>query len=141
MYDDLLSKFITCSAVLSPAHLSVCGKSQEHSTPAFVIFGHSHTVSEKDDGDGDDDGGGDGDAWDRFFGMPLSCVVIVADGNNAFSSVVVVLMNAAVDVAINVIDSIVVVTLSSIASKHDAIIINVKTSRSRNNFGILKRDA
>ena len=100
-----------------------------------MIFGHSHTVSEKDDGDGD----GDGDAWDRFFEMPLSCVVIVADGKNAFSSVVV-FMNVAVDVAINVIDSIVVVTLSSVASRHDAVIINVKTSRSRNNFGILKRD-
>lgn len=54
-YCNFLQLFaITCNAVLSPVHLSVCGKSQEHSTPAFVIFGHSHPVSVEGDDDGDD---------------------------------------------------------------------------------------
>lgn len=138
---------ITSNAVLSPVHLSVCGKSQEHSTPAFMIFGHSHTVSEEDDGDGDGDsdngGDNDGNAWDRFFGMPSSCVVTIADGDNVFSLVIVVLMDVSmyVDVVINVeIFIVVVVTLFSVASKHDADIINVKMSTFRNNFDILKRD-
>ena len=58
---DLNWARITCSAVLSPVHLSVCGKSQEHSTPAFVIFGHSQTVS----------GEGEG-AWDVSLTFPSS---------------------------------------------------------------------
>lgn len=131
---------LTSSAVLSPVHLSVCGKSQEHSTPAFVIFGHSHAVSEEDDGDGGGDDDDNGNAWDRFFGMSSSCV---ADGDNVFSSATVVLVDVSmyVDVAISVeIFIVVVVTLSSVASKHDADIINVKMSTSRNNFDILKRD-
>lgn len=73
--------------------------------------------------------------------MPLSCVVTVTDGDSAFSLVIVVLMDVFIDVAINVdISIVVVVTLSSVASIHDAVIINAKRSRSRNNFGILERD-
>lgn len=138
MYEESPVAAITCSAVLSPVHLSVCGKSQEHSTPVFVIFGHSHTVLEDDGKNGDDD---DGNAMVRFFGMPSSCGVTIADGDNAFSSVIIVLIDVLVDVAINVdISIVVVVILSSITSRHDAVIINAKTSRSRNNFGILERD-
>lgn len=97
-------------------------------------------MSEKDDSeDGDGDGNGDGDTWDRFFGMPSSCVVTVTDDDNAFSSVIVGMDVLVVNVAINVDISIVIVTLSS-ASRHDAVIINVKANRSQNNFGILKRN-
>lgn len=85
-------------------HLSVCGKSQEHSTPAFVIFGHSQGAS-----DGEED---DGDAFSS-----IAAIVIVVP-----------------EVLVSVV---VVVALFSVTSRHDAVIINVKTSRFRNGFGIL----
>lgn len=132
-YDGNHVVAITCNAVLSPVHLSVCGKSQEHSTPAFVIFGHSQTASDEDDGD----------AWDIFFAMPSSCAIVDGvDDDDAFSLtaiIVVVVVVVVSGVAVDFID--VVVSSSSVMSRHDAVIINVKMSKPRNGLGILERYA
>lgn len=119
---------ITCNAVLSPAHLSVCGKSQEHSTPGLVMFGHSQAASKKVDGDG---------VEDRIFGM-LSFFAVKVDDDTFVSTAIVVRPNVLV-VVCNI--SAVVVMTSSVALKHDAVIINnTKTSKSRNSLGILEKD-
>lgn len=133
-----------------------------------MIFGHSQTVSEEDDG-----------VWGISFGMSSFCTVTVAgeaDGedDDTFSVVANVIVVVVVAVIIDVIvDAVVVISVivdavvsaivvvdivsavviirlvidvadvvasSSVTLRHDAIIINVKTSKSRNGLSILKGD-
>lgn len=107
---------ITCSAVLSPVHLNVCGKSQEHSTPAFVIFGHSQTVS--DEGE---------DAWDGSLTFPPSPGLFMFDefaGNSSALFTLDTVVNDVVEIAFNVVSSSSIARSSFVASMHDASVSN-----------------
>lgn len=106
-----------------------------------MIFGHSQTVSKEDDA-----------AWDTSFGMSSSCTVAGGDdGDETFSlaTVVDVVVDAVVVASVIVgivIDKFVidvadvVASSSSVRLRHDAVIINVKTSKSRNGPSILEKD-
>lgn len=121
----------------------MCGKSQEHSTPGFVIFGHSqNAISGEDDDDDNDDDEGNGVTWDRSFEMLPSCAATFVDNIDVTVAsvvvivvVIIVVLNVSLFgtiVELDVVDIDVVndVASSSVTLRHDVVIINVKTSRS-----------